>query len=295
MQVEEAKGGHHARVALQVFGQAFDGRGDENAYRAFKVFAGGFGEAGDLRCAAGEDDAAVEHFAQADAVQFFVDVGEVVLVTHGEQLDHVVAGELAVGQVAGAGQRDAVLLAVFVAQRPVTTFEGFGSGTRGTQGGGDFAGDLFAADGQGGGVHGLVVQPQHDVGGAGAEVNGANAEFAFIRTAGGVGGGESGIDDLFDFDAGFTHTLAEVVYGGAAGADDVDAGVEFVSGHAFGVGDAFVAIDDELLFEDVQQGLPAFVGEVARAHDSVDDVVVADAAVSDMGLAVAVDAEDVLA
>jgi len=56
-----------------------------------------------------------------------------------------------------------------------------------------------------------------------------------------------------------------------------------------------VTINDELLFEDVQQGLSAFVGEVARAHDGVDDVVIADAAVSDMGLAVAVDAEDVLA
>ncbi|EHM52165.1 hypothetical protein HMPREF9080_02539 [Cardiobacterium valvarum F0432] len=197
--------------------------------------------------------------------------------------------------MAGTGQRDAVLLAVFVAQRPVAAFEGFGGGARGAQGGGDFAGDLFAADGQGSGVHGLVVQPQHDVSGAGAEVNGADAEFAFVRAAGGVGRGEAGIDDLFDFDAGFAHTLAEVVHGGAAGADDVDAGVEFVGGHAFGVGDAFVTIDDELLFEDVQQGLPAFVGEVARAHDGVDDVVVADAAVSDMGLAIAVDAEDVLA
>ena len=100
---------------------------------------------------------------------------------------------------------------------------------------------------------------------------------------------------MFDFDAGVAHALAEVVHGGAAGTDDVDAGVEFVGGHAFGVGDAFVTIDDELLFEDVQQGLPAFVGEVARAHDGVDDVVIADAAVPDVCLTIAVDTEDVLA
>ena len=45
----------------------------------------------------------------------------------------------------------------------------------------------------------------------------------------------------------------------------------------------------------MQQGLSAVAGEVACAHDGVDDVVIADAAVPDMGLAIAVDAEDVLA
>ena len=70
---------------------------------------------------------------------------------------------------------------------------------------------------------------------------------------------------------------------------------EVVRNHADRVGDALVVIDDELLFQHVQGVLLFFARQLPRAHDGVDEVVFADAAVADLRVAVAVHAEDVFA
>ena len=233
--------------------------------------------------------ATIKHFSQSGTLQFFANAGKDFLVTGGDLFDQVIAGDVAVGQVAGAGQGDAGVVVVFAVERAVAAFEHFRSLARHAQGGGEGTRYLFAAHGQGGGVYRLVVPPQHDVRRARAEVNGADAEVAFFGAAGGIAGGESGVDDAFDFHARVAHALAEVGDERAARADDVRPRFEFVGDHAARVNDVGAAIDEELLFQDVQ-GVQRFApGRMARAQHGAGDVAFADAAVAHGGAAVLVE------
>ena len=201
MHIEQSEGCGHAGIVLQIFVQAGNWRRDEYAHRAVEKFARHFGESRHLCRAAGKDDAAIEHFPQSGTLQFFANAGEDFLVTGGDLFDQVIAGDVAVGQVAGAGQGDAGVVVVFAVERAVAAFEHFRGLARHAQAGGEGARYLFAAHGEGGGVYRLVVPPQHDVRRACAEVNGADAKVAFFRAAGGIAGGEPGVDDAFDFHA----------------------------------------------------------------------------------------------
>ena len=99
----------------------------------------------------------------------------------------------------------------------------FGIGERGAQADGNVVGEVIAANGHHAGMRHRAVVEHGNVGGTGADVGHADAEFALVGAEDGIGAGERFEDGVVHVDAGAVQRRHHVLGCGGGGGDDVDA------------------------------------------------------------------------
>ncbi len=140
-----------------------------------------------------------------------------------------------------------------------------------------------------------AVGEDRDVRGAAADVDQADAEVALVVEEHGVGGGERLQHEVAHLEPAAAHALHDVLRRRHGAGDDVHLDLEAHAAHAQRLAHAALAVDHELLLEDVQDLLLHRDVDRARRLDHAVDVVLLDLLVLDRHHAVRVEALDVAA
>src|ERR1700682_5879011 len=229
------------------------------------------------RPAAGDDDARREQLVEACLAHLFA--------SHLEDLAHARSDDL--GEKAARKGGDPVapdlphldLLRVVdhLGERvAVVELEHLCLVERGPQSDGNVAGDVVAADGQHRHVSCRTFVIDDHVGGAGADLDEADAELDLLRAEHALTAGESRADDVFDVEARAVHALDRVLDGGLGAGDDVGLDLEPAPSHADGVSDPVLTVDGVGAGDDVDDlAVGGDADRPACLHDSL-HVLVAD-------------------
>ncbi len=150
---------------------------------------------------------------------------------------------------------------------------------------GEVVGEVVAADGDDRGVGDRAFEVDDDLGGAGSDVDQADAELALVGGEGGFGGGDGLEDGLGDFEAGLVGAGDDALLGAGRTGGDVEIDFEAIADHADGVVDAGLLVEDELLREEMDDlavgrqrdgagaidgGADFFAGDLAHARAEAD-------------------------
>ena len=103
---------------------------------------------------------------------------------------------------------------------------------RGAQSDRDVARDVVAADGQDGEVPRRAFIEDDDVGGAGPDLDQADAKLDLLGAQDSLARGQPGADDVFDVEARTVHALDHVLDRGLGAGEDVGLDLEPVTRHA---------------------------------------------------------------
>ena len=129
----------------------------------------------------------------------------------------------------------------------VVALDPLGLGRRDVQADSEIVGEVVAADGDDGSVGDGAFEEDDDLGGAGADVDEADAELALVGGEGGFGGGDGLEDGLGDFEAGLVGAGDDALLGAGRAGGDVEIDFESIADHADRVVDAGLLVEDELL------------------------------------------------
>ena len=140
-----------------------------------------------------------------------------------------------------------------------------------------------------------ALREHREVRGAAADVDDAHAELALVVGQAGEARGELLEHDVVDLEAAALDALLDVLRGAVGAGDDVHLGFEPHAGHADGIADAFLPVDDEFLRQHVQDLLVRRDRDGLGRVDHVLDVDVAHLAVADRDHAVRIEAAHVAA
>jgi len=158
-------------------------------------------------------------------------------------------------------------------------------------------GHVASAEGDDSGMANAAFVKKGDVAGAAADVNQDHAELFLILTEHRIAGGERlqhqagrGIARLFN-------AAVNVLGGGNRPGDDVDFSFEAHTGHADGIADAALVVDDELLRQDMDHLAVERQRHSAGRFDDPADILFADLIVlaGDSHHAASIDAADMVA
>ena len=116
----------------------------------------------------------------------------------------------------------------------------------------DVVGDLCAGDGNHGGVANRTLREDGYISGAAANVDQADAQLSFIIRQHGIAGRQLLQDYLVDREAAAHDAFLYVLCGVYRATDEVDLHFHSHAGHAEGLLDALLVVDDVFLREDVQ-------------------------------------------
>src|SRR5690606_15989142 len=281
------------RVAHHL-GQAADVLRHAEAHGDVKYFLGQLDHAVHLGTAPGEHDAGADQVLVAAAAQFRLGQQVKFLDARLDDLRQGRAGQLAGRAIAHARRVDHLAVGRELGQRAAELLlDLLGRLGRGAQRHRDVVGDLLAGDGQHRGMADGALGEHRDVRGAAADVDDGHAQFLFVLVENGVARGELLEDDVVDLEAAAADALDDVLRRAHRAGDDVHLGLHAHAAHADGLADALLAVDDEVLREDVQDLLVVGNGQRARRLDHPLDVAGADLVVADGDHAVGVEAVDV--
>src|SRR6185312_11561306 len=131
----------------------------------------------------------------------------------------------------------------------------------------DVVGHLVAGDGDHRGVADGTVGEHGDVGGAAADVHQADAEVLLVLVQHRVAGRQLLQYHVVHLEAAAFHAAHDVLGGAGGAGDDVHARLQAHAGHADGLADAVLAVDNEILRQNVQDLLVGGDGDGARCVD----------------------------
>ena len=117
-----------------------------------------------------------------------------------------------------------------------------------------------------------AAEEHGDIGRAAADIDETGAELLFVVGKHGVARCQLLEHDVVDFEAAALHALDDVLRGALGARHHVHLRLEPHTGHADGFADAFLAIDDEFLGQDVQDLLVSRNGDGPRRVDDALDV-----------------------
>ena len=166
---------------------------------------------------------------------------------------------------------------------------------RRAHGDGDVVGHLVAGDRDHRRVADRAVGEHREVRGAAADVDQAHAQLLLIVGEHGEARCELLEHHVVDFEAAALNALLDVLRGAVGAGDDVHLRLEPHAGHADGIADAFLAVDQEFLRQHVQDLLVRGNRDGLGRVDHVLDVAVAHFLVADRDHAVRVQAAHVAA
>ena len=136
----------------------------------------------------------------------------------------------------------------------------------------DVVGHLVAGDRDHRRVPNRAAGEHRDVGRAAADVDQAHAQFLFVVGEHGVARRQLLEHDVLDGEAAALHALHDVLRGALGAGDDVHLRFQAHAGHADRLADAFLAVDQEFLRQDVQDLLVGRNRDGARRVDHALDV-----------------------
>ncbi len=146
-----------------------------------------------------------------------------------------------------------------------------------------------------GGVGDGALEEDDEFGGAGADVDEADAELALVGGEDGLGGGDGLEDGLGDFEAGAVGAGDDALRDAAGAGGEMQVHLELVADHADGVVDAGLLVEDELLRQEMEDLAVGRESDGAGAVDAGANLFAGDLAhaVAEADAATAVDAADV--
>src|SRR3990167_1262903 len=246
--------------------------------------------------ASGEHDASGDHVFVAGAAQFGLHQRKQFVVTGFHHFGQSLARQLARWAVADTGHLNRFIRPRQLGQRAgVSYFDVVGVFGGRAQGHGDVVGDLVAGNGNHRCVTDGAFGEDGDVGGTAADVHHADAQFLFIVGEDGVGGSELFQDDIFHFQSAAAHAAFDVLRGIHCAGHQMHLGFQTHAGHAEGLLDAFLGIDDVFLRQDVENFLVRRDGYSLGGVDDALQIGAVHFAVADGDDAVAVQAANVAA
>ncbi len=257
---------------------------------------GQLGRARDQRAAAGEHDARRQVAAVAGPLDLDGDELQDLLQPGLDDLGQRRLADRLVGPAADAGDLDLLVLVDHVDERhAVLALEPLGLVVQDAEPLAQVVGDLVAGDGHDGRVADRLVLEDGDVGRAAADVDEHDADLLLVVVQDGVARRQRLQHDVVDVVAGLLDAAVDVLGRRDQAGDDVDVGLEPDAAHADRVGDAVLAVDDELLGQHVQDLAVGRHGHVLGVLQQAEHVVAVDLAARDRDHAAALEALDVVA
>src|SRR5450756_2216856 len=191
------------RPILNAFSEA-------KARLALEDFLGGIAQAGQFGAGAGEEDAADERPFHADAREFAAYEAEQLFRAGAQNAVDDVAVHFTRLAIVGGGQFHQNIVGGSLGDRAAEFhFDQFGVLEAEAQSLGEIAGEVIAADADGGGEMQSIAVVDHEFGGFRADIDHRDALAAVLGQDGGIAGGERFVDRLLDREV-----------GGVDGADD---------------------------------------------------------------------------
>ena len=249
-----------------------------------------------LGAAAGQHDAGGDHFLEAAAPQLLAHQAEQLLVARLDDLGERLSREAPCRALADRGHLDALVGIGELRERAgVTDLDVLGVLRRRAHRHRDVVGHLVTGDRDHRGVADRAVGEHRQIRGAAADVDQAHAELLLVLGEHGEAGGELLEHDVIDGEPAALDALLDVLCRRVCPGDDVHLGLEPHPGHADRVTDAFLAVDDELLRQHVQDLLIRRDRHRLGGIDHVVDIPVAHLLVAHTHDAVGVEAAHVAA
>src|SRR5215469_4801393 len=240
------------RVAHHV-GESLHALRDPEAHGYVEHFLGELDGAFHLGAAAGEHDAGGDHFLEAATPQLLAHQAEELLVARLDDFGERLSRQAPRRTLADRGHFDAFVGIGELRERTgVADLDVLGVLRRRAHRHRDVVGDLVAGDRDDRGVADRAVGKHREIGGAAADVDQAHAELLLILGEHCKARGELLEHDVLDSEPAALDALLDVLGGRVRPRDDVHLGLEAHPRHADRVTDPFLAVDDELLRQHVQ-------------------------------------------
>src|SRR5208283_230464 len=292
---QQADAGGMNRIAHHVE-QSGDVLGHAEPHRHVKHLLGELDGTFHLGAAAGEHDASRHGLLQPGAAQLVANQCEQFLVARLDDFGERLAREPPRRTVADARHFDGLVGIRELRQRAgVLDLDVLGVLSRRAHGDRDVVRDLISGDRNHRGMTDRTAAEHRNVRGAAADVDHADAQVLFVLGEDRVARCELFQHDVVHRKSAALHALHDVLRGAVRAGDDVHLRLETHAGHADGVADPFLRIDDVFLRQDVQDFLIGrYRDRLGRVDDAL-DVALHDLLVPDGDDAVRVEAAHVAA
>src|ERR1044071_4996580 len=276
---DQADGGGELGLVERRFESA-DGIGfAERHWQAEDLF-GQFLDAGNAGAAAAEEDSGAEIIEQTGLADLLGDELEDFLQAQGHDAAQVFEVEGTLRQAVIIGEGDGLAFCGVVDQGgALVDLELFGAAERDFEPVSQVVGDMVAADGEQAGVFHDAAGAHHVLGGAAADVDDQGTQLFLLVAQDGQRRGESVENDVFHLELQGFHGADGILQPVEIAVDDVDVDLDPGAEHADGILDAGLAIDAEMLADDVDDVV--FGGQIdgLGVLDDVLDVFVGDLAI----------------
>src|SRR3989338_1020470 len=283
-----AGGFHHIGQSADIFGNA-------QAHRHVENFFAQLDHALHRAAAAGDHDAGRQQILESAAAQFLLHQRIQFLDARLDHLGQRLPRQHARAALAHARHFDGAIIGHLAQRTAVLDLDVLGILRRGAQRHRDIVGNLVAGDRDHSGVTDRAAGEHRDVGGAAADIDEAHAQFLFILLEHRLARSQRLQNQLVDLQSAAVDALHDVLHRRHRAADDVHLDVEAHAAHAERLLDTVLAVDAELLFEDVQNLLVARQADRAGRFDHPLDVGGRNLLLLDLHHAARIDAADVAA